>query len=82
MGLREASKDLEACRMSRRVLLDKEIATRVRAAVAGAFQAERVKCIPMMSEEGHLGLVGGSSHNVSSYILQVYQTTSLPFFHV
>ena len=37
MGPRTVSRDLEACRMSREVLSDEQVAARVRAAILGAF---------------------------------------------
>ena len=52
MGLGVSSRDLEACRMSNEALADKEVAARVRAAVAGDFQPKHVNSFPMKLEEG------------------------------
>ena len=80
MGQRVAPKDLEACRMSGEALPDKEIVTRVNAAIAGTFRVESVNCIPMMPEEGYLDLVIGSSYSALCHILRDYHTTLLPIF--
>jgi len=47
MGPSVPSRALEACQMSNEALADDEVAARVRAAVAGDFQAEHVDGFPM-----------------------------------
>ena len=61
MGLGVSSHDLEACRMSNKAPADDEVATRVRTAVAGDFQPERVNGFPMRPDEGLINLVSPSS---------------------
>ena len=61
MGLGVSSHDLEACRMSNKAPADDEVATRVRTAVAGDFQPERVNGFPMRPDEGSIDLVSPSS---------------------
>jgi len=60
MGPGVSSRDLEACRMSNKVLADDEVAARVRAAVAGDFQPERVNGFPRRPNEGLIDLVSSS----------------------
>jgi len=57
MGPSVSSRDLEACRMSNEALADDEVAARVRAAVVGDFQPERVNGLPMRPDEGSIDLV-------------------------
>jgi len=57
MGPGVSSHDLEACRMSNEAPADDEVAARVRAAVAGDFQPERVNGLPMRPDEGSIDLV-------------------------
>jgi hypothetical protein len=61
MGLGVSSHDLEACQMSNKAPADDEVAARVRAAVAGDFQPERVNGFPMRPDEGSIDLVSPSS---------------------
>jgi len=61
MGLRAASRDLDACRMSKEVLPNEEVAIRVRVAISGAFQVEDVNAFPMKLEMGCLNVVSISS---------------------
>ena len=60
MGLGVSSRDLEACRMSNEAPADDEVAARVRAAVAGDFQPERVNGFPIRPDEGSIDLVSPS----------------------
>jgi len=62
MGPRVASRNLEACRMSNEAPTDDEVAARVRAAVAGDFQPERVNGLPMRPDKGSIDLVIPSSY--------------------
>jgi len=57
MGPGVSSRDLEACRMSNEAPADDEVTARVRAAVAGDFQPERVNGFPMKPDEGSIDLV-------------------------
>ena len=57
MGPGASSWDLEACRMSNKAPADHEVAARVRAAVAGDFQPERVNGFPMRPDAGSIDLV-------------------------
>ena len=57
MGPGVPSQDLEACWMSNEALADNEIATRVRAAIAGDFKSEHVNGFPMRPDEGSIDLV-------------------------
>ena len=57
MGPGILSRDLEACRMSNEAPVDDEVATRVRAAVAGDFQPEHVTGFPMRPDVGSIDLV-------------------------
>ena len=60
MGPGVSSRDLEACWMSNEAPADDEVAARVRAAVAGNFQPERVDGFPMRPDEGSIDLVSPS----------------------
>ena len=57
MGHGVSSRDLEVCQMSNEAPADDEVAARVRAAVAGDFQPERVNGFPMRPDEGSIDLV-------------------------
>ena len=60
MGPGISSRDLEACRMSNVAPANDEVAARVRAAVAGDFQPERVNGFPMRPDVGSVDLVSVS----------------------
>ena len=62
MGPRVLLWDLEACRMSNKVLPDEEVTARVKAAVSGDFQPELVNGFPMKPKKGYYDLVSPSSH--------------------
>jgi len=62
MGPRVPIWDLEACRMSNKMLPDEEVTARVRATVAGDFQPEHVNGFPMKPKKGYYDLVSPSSH--------------------
>ena len=57
MGPGVSYRDLEACQMSNEALADDVVTARVRAAVAGDFQPERVNGLPMRPDEGSINLV-------------------------
>jgi len=57
IGLGVSSWVLEACRMSNEAPTNDEVATRVRAAVAGDFKAEHVNGFPMRPDVGSIDLV-------------------------
>ena len=61
MGPGVSSRDLEACHMSNEAPADDEVAARVRAAIAGDFQPERVNGLPMRPDKGSIDLVIPSS---------------------
>jgi len=52
-----SSRDLEACRMSSEAPANDEVATRVRAAIAGDFKPEHVNGFPMRPDAGSIDLV-------------------------
>jgi len=57
MGPSVSYRDLKACQMSNEVLADDVVTARVRVAVAGDFQPERVNGLPMRPDEGSINLV-------------------------
>ena len=60
MGPDVSSRDLEACQKPNEVPADKEVAARVRAAIAGDFQPEHVNGFPMKPDEVSINLVSSS----------------------
>jgi len=57
MGPGVSSWDLKACRMSNEAPADDEVATGVRAVIAGDFKPEHVNGFPMRPDAGSIDLV-------------------------